>query len=147
MSASTPSNPSGSPRPLRQPSYGFLKICGITRLSDALGAAEHGASAVGFVLWRQSPRYVRPERVTDMIAALPPGLTTVGVFVNESVEEIRAIAAETGIDTVQLHGDEPPVYAGALGTPVMRAVGVEQAGQTCPAWPVGTTSWWRPWTR
>jgi len=128
----------GSPRSPHSPGHGFVKICGITRLSDALGAAEHGASAVGFVLWPQSPRYVSPERVTDMIAALPPWLTTVGVFVNESVEDIRAIVAETGMDTVQLHGDESPAYAGALGTPVMRAVGVDQAGQMCPAWPAGT---------
>ena len=116
----------------------FLKVCGITRVTDALGAAEHGASAVGFVFWRQSPRYVSPESAAEIIAALPPALTKVGVFVNESVEEIRRIVRGTGIDTVQLHGDEPPVYARDLDMPVLRAVGVERAEDTCPAWPAGT---------
>ena len=127
------------PSPLRPLGPGFLKVCGITRLSDALNAVEHGASALGFVFWPRSPRYVSPERAAEIIAALPPTVTTVGVFVNDSVDEIRRVVEKTGITGVQLHGDEPSTYAAELGAPVLRAVGVEQAEETCAAWPGDTT--------
>jgi phosphoribosylanthranilate isomerase len=117
----------------------FLKICGITRLSDALHAVEHGAGALGFVFWPQSPRYIAPERAAEIIASLSPDVDAVGVFVNESVDGIRAIVAKTGISAIQLHGDETPDYASALGWPVLRAINVGQAEQAAGAWPAGTT--------
>ena len=116
----------------------FLKICGITRLSDALHAVEHGAGALGFVFWRQSPRYVSPERAAEIIAALPSGVDAVGVFVNEPVDGIRAVVSRTGISAIQLHGDETPAYADALGWPVLRAITVDQAEQASATWPPGT---------
>ena len=117
----------------------FLKICGITRLSDALHAVEHGAGALGFVFWPQSSRHINPERAAAIIAALPPRIGAVGVFVNEPVEGIRAIVAQTGINMVQLHGDEAAAYADALDWPVLRAVTVDQVEQASAAWPPGTT--------
>ena len=113
-------------------------MCGITRLADGLHAAEHGATALGFVFWPRSPRYITPERAAEIIAALPASVMTVGLFVNEPVEGIRAVVARTGVRTVQLHGDERPSIAEAIGQPVIRAMDVG-AGDTCAEWPADTT--------
>jgi phosphoribosylanthranilate isomerase len=117
----------------------FIKICGITRLTDALHAAQHGATALGFVFWPHSPRYVTPQRAGEIIAELPAGVTGVGVFVNESVDGIRATVARTGISAVQLHGEESPAFAEALGWPVFRALTVADASDAAETWPTETT--------
>jgi phosphoribosylanthranilate isomerase len=132
-------NDPNDPNDSNRPNDMFLKICGITRLSDALHAVEHGAGALGFVFWPQSPRYIAPERAAGIIASLPPDVDAVGVFVNEAVDGIRAIVATTGISAVQLHGDEPPDYAAALGWPVLKAITVGEAEGAAGAWPAGTT--------
>jgi phosphoribosylanthranilate isomerase len=112
----------------------FVKVCGMTRLTDALHAAEQGATALGFIFWPRSPRAVSAERAAEIIAELPSGITTVGVFVNEPIDGIRAIVAKTGITTVQLHGDEPPAYADALSWPLIRAVEADDVEDACGAW-------------
>jgi len=117
----------------------LVKICGITRLNDARHAVACGVDALGFVFWPKSPRYIAPERAVEIIAALPAHVTTVGVFVNESVDGIRAIVEGTGIGVVQLHGDETPDYASSLGRPVWRAFTVERAEAMSSAWPPDTT--------
>jgi len=63
----------------------FVKICGITRLTDALHAVEQGATALGFIFWPRSSRAVSPERAAEIVAELPSSITTVGVFVNEPI--------------------------------------------------------------
>ncbi len=85
-----------------------VKICGLTSPEDALFAAEAGADALGFVFYEGSPRHVFPETVREIVSALPPFITTVGVFVNAPPAEIREVLTLTGLDVVQLHGDEPP---------------------------------------
>ena len=116
----------------------FIKVCGITRLTDALHAVERGATALGFVFWPHSPRFVTPERAAEIIAELPSSIVAVGVFVNEPVDGIRDVAGRTGITTVQLHGDEPPAYAEALDWPVLRSVALDEAADTCGDWPAET---------
>jgi len=85
-----------------------VKICGITNRDDALHAAACGADALGFVFFSGSPRCVTPEQVRAIAEVLPPFVSRVGLFVNESPERIRAIAGECGLDVLQLHGDEVP---------------------------------------
>jgi phosphoribosylanthranilate isomerase len=117
----------------------FIKVCGITRLTDALHATQQGATALGFVFWPKSPRYIEPERAAEIIAELPSSLLSVGVFVNEPIDGIRDVVAKAGINTVQLHGDEPPAYADALDWPLLRSVTIDEADLTCAAWPADTT--------
>ena len=83
-----------------------VKICGITRVEDAMLASRLGATCVGFVFWPQSPRFVDPDVATQILAALPPHVVGVGVFVNQPVEEVNATADRVGLGAVQLHGDE-----------------------------------------
>lgn len=85
-----------------------IKICGITNVEDALQAVAVGADALGFVFYAKSPRFVTPHEVQKIIAELPPFVTTVGLFVNESIPRIRRTMAAARLDVVQLHGDEQP---------------------------------------
>jgi phosphoribosylanthranilate isomerase len=116
----------------------FVKICGMTCLADALHAADQGADAVGFVFWPRSPRYVAPARAAEIIGRLPRHVTAVGVFVNAAIDDVRDVAAQTGIAMVQLHGDEDPSFASAVGRPVMKAIGVEHGDEALDGWPGDT---------
>jgi phosphoribosylanthranilate isomerase len=90
-----------------------VKICGITNVTDAKAAARLGADALGFN-FAMGPRKITPERAKAIIAALPPLVTPVGLFVDEDVERVREVCAFCGIGTVQLHGDETPRYLDKL---------------------------------
>ena len=103
-----------------------IKICGVTRAEDALAAVRLGADALGFNFWPGSKRHVPPAVARAIIARLPPFVTPVGVFVNQSEGEMRAIAAESGIRIFQLHGDEPPELCARLPLPVVKAIPVDQ---------------------
>lgn len=85
-----------------------IKICGITNYDDARAAVDFGADALGFVFFRESPRNISPEKAAVIISKLPVFITTVGVFVDEPVENIQKVVDQTGLEVIQLHGDEPP---------------------------------------
>jgi len=115
----------------------FIKVCGLRRAGDVEWAVMHGATALGFIFWPRSPRYVDPDQAAALVRLVPPDVATVGVFVNEEAEAIGDVAARTGVSMVQLHGDEAPEVAAQLDRPVMKAMGVEAVRNT--AWPLGTT--------
>ena len=102
-----------------------VKICGITNLEDAQCAVAAGADALGFVFYENSPRYVHPEKVGQIVSALPPFVTTVGLFVNADAEMIQQTMLTTGLNVVQLHGDESPEDCILNPYPVIKAVRVK----------------------
>ncbi len=102
-----------------------VKICGITRAEDALEAVRLGADALGFNFWPQSKRYLDPEAARAIVASLPPFITTVGVFVNQSDDEIRRAAERSGVGVLQLHGDESPAFCTRFLHPVIKAIRVD----------------------
>ena len=101
-----------------------VKVCGIRRAADALLAADLGASAIGLIFWPGSSRVVDVETARAIIAALPPFVTAVGVFVNQPREEVLRVAESVGLGAVQLHGDEDPAWYAAFPRRVIKAVPV-----------------------
>ena len=92
----------------------IVKVCGITNAGDARFAAEQGATALGFIFFPGSPRYVTPQKAAMIAAVLPETVLRVGVFVDEEPAQIRKVAALVGLDVVQLHGNEPPAVCEEL---------------------------------
>ncbi|MBU0699712.1 phosphoribosylanthranilate isomerase [bacterium] len=104
-----------------------VKICGITNIEDALLAVEAGADALGFIFAKKSSRLVNEEIVKRIIKQIPPFVTTVGVFVNESLNVVQDIVEYCSLDIVQLHGNESPQYCSQLGRRVIKAFRIQDA--------------------
>jgi len=118
----------------------FVKICGITRAEDAAAAIAAGANAVGFVFWPNSPRCVDVERARTIVAAMPPNVTAVGVFVDQPADDVNEIARIVNLGAVQLHGSEDDDYVRAMTRRVIKAVAVD--GEHAPdvaRWPESVT--------
>ena len=92
-----------------------VKICGLTRVEDAAAAVAAGADALGFNFWKRSPRFIDPARAARIVENIPSSVLTVGVFVDEEPERLLAIAEQTGVMALQLHGSETPEYVDRLG--------------------------------
>ncbi len=101
-----------------------VKVCGLTRIEDALSAAALGADALGFVLWPRSPRAVAVSRLREIVAALPPFVTPVGVFVDPEPDDVLE-AWTAGMHVAQIHGRAPDLPD---GPPVLRAVHLAEEG-------------------
>ena len=101
-----------------------VKLCGITRVEDALAAAAAGADAIGLVFYAGSPRAVGVEQARAIIAALPPFVTTVGLFVDAGRDELAHILASVPLDLLQFHGDESAEQCEGFGRPYIKALRV-----------------------
>lgn len=106
-----------------------IKICGITRVEDALAAAEAGADAIGLVFYAPSPRSVDASQAAHIVAALPPFVTTVGLFVDAEPDAVREVLSQVPLDVLQFHGDETDEYCRQFGRPFLKAVRVQSAEQ------------------
>ncbi len=104
-----------------------VKVCGITRLEDALACVEAGVDAVGFNFWPGSKRHLPVARAAEIAAALPAGVLRVGVFVRAVPEQVRAVVADVGLGAVQLHGDEDPADYAGVGAPLWQVLRIDSA--------------------
>src|SRR5881394_3375110 len=101
------------------------KICGTTRMEDALAAVEAGADAIGFVFYAKSPRAVTFQQARSIIKALPPFVTTVGLFVNASRCELGEFLDAVPLDLLQFHGDETAAECEGWHRPYIKALRVK----------------------
>lgn len=115
-----------------------IKICGITRVEDALAAAEAGADAIGLVFYPPSPRAVHAGQAAAIVRALPPFVTSVGLFVDATPDEVSAVLEQVPLDLLQFHGNESEAYCQQFGRPYLKALRVRPGDdllQLAAAWP------------
>jgi phosphoribosylanthranilate isomerase len=120
-----------------------VKICGITRVEDGLAAAKAGADAIGLVFWEGSPRRVLTARAHEIVSALPPFVTVVGLFVDPAVDDVQAVLDAVHLDALQFHGHEPASLCRAFGRPYLKAVAVADEGDLLESLsPYGDAAGW-----
>lgn len=103
-----------------------VKICGMTNREDAIFSASAGADMLGFIFYDKSPRYIEPSAAATIIGELPPYVTPVGVFVNETRTAIERIINETGIRALQLSGEETPQDCQGYSVKIVKAFRIRQ---------------------
>ncbi len=119
-----------------------VKICGITRLEDALGALEAGADALGFIFHEPSPRFLTVAAAWQIIRRLPPFVSKVGVFVNATEASVDRAVSECGLDTLQFHGDEPPEFCqGFSPAKIIKAFRIRSADSLSALTSYATDAW------
>ena len=101
-----------------------VKICGVTRPEDAVIAADLGADAVGLNFWPPGSRCIDADRARDIVSALPPMVTSIGVFVDPSRDEVERVLARAGLSVLQFHGTESPSECERYGLPYIKAIRV-----------------------
>ena len=101
-----------------------IKICGITRAEDARIAVELGADAIGLVFYAPSPRYVGLAQARAIIAAVPPFVTVVGLFVDPARDQVESVLRACALSLLQFHGDEAPDFCDSFGLPYIKAARV-----------------------
>ena len=102
-----------------------VKICGITSINDAKTSINYGASAIGFIFYKKSPRYICSERLVKWIQKIPANIKKVGVFVNEDKDVVSSIVGKLGLDFIQLHGDESSAYCSEMILPVIKVFRID----------------------
>ncbi len=101
-----------------------VKICGITRAEDALLVAQAGADALGLVFHQPSPRALSPEAAVEVVAVLPPFVSTVGLFVNADPRLVESVLSKIRLDYLQFHGDESPADCDRYQVPYIKVARV-----------------------
>ena len=102
-----------------------VKICGITRVEDALIAVENGADAIGLVFYAPSPRHVSIAQAIEIVNKIPAFITVVGLFVNAEASFIREVTSQVNLDLLQFHGDETPEECARYQMPFIKAIRVK----------------------
>jgi phosphoribosylanthranilate isomerase len=97
-----------------------VKICGITNLEDAQTAVRSGASALGFIFYNKSPRYIPINTAYQIAADVQGKVPLVGVFVDETLDYVNGVAEEIGLNFIQLHGNESSEYCQKINFPVIK---------------------------
>ncbi len=103
-----------------------IKICGLTSVADAQAAVAAGADAIGLVFYAKSPRAVSVAQAQQIVAALPPFVTVVGLFVNATRSEVNAVLDSVPLDVLQFHGDETPAECEGFSRPYFRALRMQR---------------------
>jgi phosphoribosylanthranilate isomerase len=103
-----------------------IKICGITRVTDAIAAANAGADAIGMLFWDGTPRRVDLALAREICRVLPPFVTRVALFVDPTEAHVRSVVAAVPVDVLQFHGDEAPGLCRAFDRPYVKAVHVKE---------------------
>lgn len=117
------------------------KICGITRVPDALAAAQAGADAIGLVFYPGSPRCVEFEEARTIVQALPPFVAAVGLFKDQPAEAVAAVLVSVPLALLQFHGQEDAAFCRQFGKPYLKAIAMGQTGTSeeirdnCAAYP------------
>ena len=99
-----------------------VKICGITRLEDAISAANLGVDAIGLVFYAESTRFVKLSLAAEIAATVGPFVSVVGLFVNAPVHEVNEAITSVGLDILQFHGDEDEAYCSQFSKPYIKAI-------------------------
>ena len=111
-----------------------IKICGVTRAQDAQASAACGADAIGLGFYPRSSRAVTVDRAADIVAAVPPFVSVVALFVDEPIASIERILSNLPIDVIQFHGEESPEFCQQFGRPWIKALRVKpdlDVGEQC----------------
>lgn len=103
-----------------------VKICGITRTEDALAAISSGADAIGFVFWQQSSRNILPQQASIITQNIPAFVTTVGVYVDPTVDWVHETSTTAHLGLLQFHGDESPEFCDQFALPYVKALRIKE---------------------
>jgi phosphoribosylanthranilate isomerase len=101
-----------------------VKICGISNIESLKLVLNYPISAIGFIFYEKSPRYISPESALELIQFIPNNIKKIGVFVNESIEKINQIQSMLQLDFLQFHGDENQHFINQFETPIIKALRV-----------------------
>lgn len=105
-----------------------IKFCGMTRVEDAVQAARLGVDAIGLVFTRRSPRFVEPEQARVIVAALPPLIGVVALFMDDAAEWVHEVEQAVRPQALQFHGSEDDAFCSGFATPHLKAIAMGSEG-------------------